>query len=220
MILRKNTKGEFDEKNKDMVNKKLDGYSFPISKEESIGLTPVKNKLMQKLIKLSDTHYIVVDDSEIKDGDYVLLDNGKIEVWKYQVYRHYHDLVVFKITHSFGVNLKGVINKPISEVEELIYGHSVVKLAELTKEIKIMESLQNLHLDRIDKAIEMESDFGIPHRHCLNISKEMAELTKEIAIKFHRYHRMTATLSFDSTGENHGKPIEEIFNEFLKHEIN
>jgi hypothetical protein len=79
-----------------------------------------------------------------------------------------------------------------------------------------MESLQNLHLDRIDKAIEMEYDFGIPHRHCLNISKEMAELTKEIAIKFVEwYEELLASGDFNSFDKNK----ELLFNEFLKSEL-
>ena len=84
-----------------------------------------------KLIKLNEQHYIVVDDSEIKD---VRPYKGR---WHYekgvtinQFPTYLTDLSECKlITHSFGQHLEGVINKPLSEVEEAIYGYSMEKAA-------------------------------------------------------------------------------------------
>lgn len=101
---------------------------------------------MNKLIKLSDTHYIVVDDSEIK------------EVWEGFAYKHDIEGKVFKhfytenewykdakkITHStqpLEPSIKSdkhnnpkefVLIKPLSlsEVEEAIYGYSVENIWE------------------------------------------------------------------------------------------
>lgn len=85
---------------------------------------------MKKLIKLSELHYVVVDDSEIKSKDkfydFTLkfineawLDFGKHATCK-------------KITHSTQPN-KGMENVTfisLSEVEEAINGYSVEKMAE------------------------------------------------------------------------------------------
>lgn len=96
-----------------------------------------------KLIKLSDTHYIVVDDSEINEGDWCLKWSGgkwnicfmdrfnfklQKELWNETVYK--------KITHStqpesLGTNwMQSVKPLLLSEVEEAIYGYSVEKMAE------------------------------------------------------------------------------------------
>lgn len=117
---------------------------------------------MNKLIKLSERHYVIVDDSEIKDGDYTLFDNEKIEVWNYQVYRHYHDLVAFKITHSTEPLEKFICNegikrigwtkiKPleVSEVEDYrdlkIKKYTIMKLEKL-KEILTEKDFKDLDL--------------------------------------------------------------------------
>lgn len=109
-----------------------------------------------KLIKLTEEHYVIVDDSEIKETDWCvyfkqdmndLLDvtfifqAGSIEldsanklgvVCGEKIYVYVNDCK--KITHS----TKPLINKPknqpyntliLSEVEELIYGYSVEKMA-------------------------------------------------------------------------------------------
>ena len=107
---------------------------------------------MQKLIKLSDTHYVIVDDSEIKEGDYAIHKNKEYrEKYKAQpiicnesnqlsIQEHWR-----KITHSTqpleeDVEIMGSIPKitlrfvkikplPLSEVEEVVYGYNVDYLA-------------------------------------------------------------------------------------------
>jgi hypothetical protein len=96
---------------------------------------------MQRLIKLSDTHYIVVDDSEIKEGDYYwnkhIPDEIKFKKEKGVLFNHCK-----KITHStepLELSTSHINTgkyhfdkiKPISlsEVEELINGYSVEKMA-------------------------------------------------------------------------------------------
>ena len=84
-----------------------------------------------KLVKIG-THYYVVDDSEIKEGDCRLhlfektinlphhrLEHG--EKWATNNWR--------KITHSTE-NLEGVIKINLSDIEETINGYSVEKMAE------------------------------------------------------------------------------------------
>ena len=92
-----------------------------------------------KLIKLSNTHYIIVDDSEIKDGDYVY--DSKDKVIRY-VKKYLKDDWIKKITHSTqplseecrkcnGYCEQCVdIIKPLSlsEIEEAINGYSTYEL--------------------------------------------------------------------------------------------
>ena len=111
---------------------------------------------MQKLIKLSDDHYIIVDDSEIKEGDYWVyicpingLDYGdnKDPIVKNNLsptwFEKLHDRKnYYKITHSteplesiYSAEAHEVEDgtfrkvKPLSlsEVEETINGYSVEK---------------------------------------------------------------------------------------------
>jgi hypothetical protein len=99
-----------------------------------------------KLIKLSETHYIIVDNSEIKEGDWCL-DMNRI------VFKHENHFPISigqrKITHStqpleninFVDEAEGKIIpkiKPLSlsEVEEAIDGYSVEKMAEKEFNIK------------------------------------------------------------------------------------
>ena len=97
---------------------------------------------MGKLIKLSDTHYIFVDDSEIQRGMFIYESDTKLLNEASSIYvRNDKD---FKITHSTKpletvkipdeeTYMKGFqYIKPLSlsEVEEAIYGYSVEKMAE------------------------------------------------------------------------------------------
>lgn len=95
---------------------------------------------MNKLIKLSDTHYIIVDDSEVKENDSIFNINTKEIVIDWQG----HGSMDWwrKITHStqpleninFVDEAESLIVpkiKPLSlsEVEKAIYGYSVEKMA-------------------------------------------------------------------------------------------
>jgi peptide methionine sulfoxide reductase MsrA len=80
------------------------------------------------LIKLSGQHYIIVDDSEIKKGDWIYKTNephknaisistgGAPDGWK-------------RISKSFGASMGSLEKSPLSEVKEAIYGYSVEKMA-------------------------------------------------------------------------------------------
>ena len=101
---------------------------------------------MKKLIKLSDIHYIIVDDSKIKKGDFVYQQN--FERTNNQILKIESDFQARiandnngsftkrKITHSTQPELLGegwmqsVIPLLLSEAEELIYGYNVEKIAE------------------------------------------------------------------------------------------
>jgi hypothetical protein len=106
---------------------------------------------MQKLIKLSDTHYIIVDDSEIKEGDLnIPSDFSKIEdvsVTSKEDLEIVNDRQngYLKITYSTQpieeivwweketrkskLGFDKIKPLSLSEVEELIYGYSVEKMA-------------------------------------------------------------------------------------------
>ena len=102
-----------------------------------------------KLIKITGSHYIVVDDSEIKEGDWYITELPQV------IFQYYKSKGLsssrgknFKITHStqplengIGKSVNGtyppeyprfdkIKQLSLSEVEELIYGYSVEKMAE------------------------------------------------------------------------------------------
>jgi hypothetical protein len=110
-----------------------------------------------KLIKLSDTHYVVVDDSEIKEGIICLLDNNvgmssgfeikvclEADVENGEYTFSEDDGYLFTtgrcnvITHSTQTLIRdeergytsmlGVKNIPLSDIEEVVNGYSVEKM--------------------------------------------------------------------------------------------
>lgn len=96
---------------------------------------------MPKMIKLSETHYIVVDDSEIEDENFYYNNReGKVNRQEPNQQLTIEDLqggqirYCFKITHStqpLGKKQCYALIKPLSllEVEEAIYGYSIEKMA-------------------------------------------------------------------------------------------
>ena len=104
---------------------------------------------MQKLIKLSNTHYIVIDDSEIQEGDWVykiqhshtslfyvdceeLADDFNRNKDNYKKITHSTEPLEMQKMNSLGSHFAFVKIKELSlsEVEESINGYSVEKLAE------------------------------------------------------------------------------------------
>jgi hypothetical protein len=91
---------------------------------------------MKKLIKLSDTHYVVVENSTIKVGDWYLDKNGEPRLCG----EEYHEIALLEIG-SESINtykvirstqlLEGVEFIHISEVQEVLDGYNIGKLAEL-----------------------------------------------------------------------------------------
>ena len=75
-----------------------------------------------KLIKLSEQHYIVVDDSEIKEGDWYYDTNDKESLMP--IYQRSQDPKFYsgckKITHSTNIDWHEVYYIPLSEVKELL----------------------------------------------------------------------------------------------------
>lgn len=133
---------------------------------------------MNKLIKLSVTHYIVVDNSEIKEEDFG------------NYYFHYKEGIVFinfikgqsclcnekmieffkgslfKITHSTQP-LEGVEPLSLSEIEEAIYGYSVRKMA-WNLFGGSFEARQVESEEEADRTVQ----FGI---ECINAHKELVK---------------------------------------------
>lgn len=92
---------------------------------------------MKKIIKISDTHYIIVDfDIQFQKGDWVY--DFKDKVIRF-VKMYLKDEWCKKITHSTEL-LEGVKNISLSEVEELIYGYidksskNISRLAQVSTE--------------------------------------------------------------------------------------
>lgn len=87
---------------------------------------------MQKLIKLSEDHYVVIDRSvAVKDvGTYVFDDDYEPPVI-YKTCEKFFDIgkTAYKITHSFGKELEGVENRLLSEAQEIEYGYNVEDVA-------------------------------------------------------------------------------------------
>ena len=100
-----------------------------------------------KLIKLSDNHYVIIDNAEIKDvrpfNDYWHLEKGSIIN---QFPNYLTDLSECKlITHStlmLGKNWGRTIPLTIPEIEEIVYGYSVDKMS-LEKYPKLRTYLGN-----------------------------------------------------------------------------
>ena len=117
-----------------------------------------------KLIKLSDDHYIVVDDSEIKDGDSCYdyytksiqqstpnVNDGNAEEYFKKITQSTLPLYFLLEENYFTtLNLKPDWSKvkelPLSEVEEIINGYSVEKLAEKQHPI----SMEQFGKEKID----------------------------------------------------------------------
>lgn len=86
----------------------------------------IKTINMKKLIKLSDIHYIIVDDSEIKQDDLTHCSySGNIN----KCFGFEKKECCKKITHSTE-KLVGVVKLNLSDVEEVLYGYNVDKMAE------------------------------------------------------------------------------------------
>lgn len=81
-----------------------------------------------KLIKLSNTHYIVIDDSEIKDCYYYNSLDKAIRFGN-NLNHPYHHKIIYS-TENFGAGWQQkVMQLSLSEVEEAINRYSVEKMA-------------------------------------------------------------------------------------------
>lgn len=92
-----------------------------------------------KLIKLTDTHYVIVDDTEIKEGDWYI--NKRNEVLKYELGQDlFH--VKGKITHSTeplnDIEFKRVKTLSLNTIKGLI---SEVDVKELSKKYSMTKPL-------------------------------------------------------------------------------
>lgn len=92
----------------------------------------------KELVFIDYDHYVIVDDSEITVGDYCLMFDSFGNIFLGNQPKqylgiekgHYINKGLKKITHSFGKKLEGVENRSLSEVEELLFGFSIEKMAE------------------------------------------------------------------------------------------
>jgi len=149
---------------------------------------------MQKLIKLSDTHYIVVDDSEIKEGDwtnkgklkYFTKDGAVFYNFPNEEYSETYWLLdkVKKITHStqplYKNDFWAIQELKLSEVEEAINGYSVEKMAE--RGVGRMTSstiIRDYELNAYEKGFNA-------HKELVKDKLFNVEDVENILIKFHK----------------------------------
>ena len=139
---------------------------------------------MQKLIKISEEHYVVVDDSKIKNDNWALLNypSGKEIVLMTEDVpfknatcinseNKFHHCGHKKITHSFGIELDGIKKRPLSEVEKLIYGYSV---EEMTKNAYSKHSVKNDRLS-LDEQIQRTGGFNVGYKEGFSAYKELTK---------------------------------------------
>lgn len=135
---------------------------------------------MQKLIKLSDTHYIVVDDSEIKEGDWCIatylnpneyylvqatdIRLGNVEHGKQLlfIYNNFTHEVRFckKITHS----TQPLEDKYIAHSETIM--GDIVKSYHRIKPLSLSEIEEVINEYTVEKMIPTK--FCIPHKHYIS----------------------------------------------------
>lgn len=86
---------------------------------------------MQKLIKISEDHYIVIGKLETEEIGVFVYDNDYEPPIIYKTCEEFFTVgkQSYRITHSFGKELEGVENRPLSEAQEIEYGYSVEKIA-------------------------------------------------------------------------------------------
>lgn len=142
-----------------------------------------------KLIKINTDHYIIVDDSEIKEksGDWFYsFETGKI----YDTLIHHTAASCKKITHSTqpieeGTTIHGIEHKrwnhvkfiDLSEVKELIGEVDVEK-----KAIKDLESYFGSNLELTDRGRDWVEGYGIGYNQALEDNKEK-KYTEEDIVK-------------------------------------
>lgn len=140
-----------------------------------------------KLIKLSETHYIVIDDSEIKEGDFAIHIGNPYFQFNESM-RQFLCKDCKKITHSTEPLseeckrctgaceqcIDGTKQLSLSEVEEAIYGVIKTVEVELSNDIKSLLSIGNItqYNDRIEyelpfKFIEKEEKYYMVHQELM-----------------------------------------------------
>jgi len=122
-----------------------------------------------KLIKINTDHYIIVDDSEIREGDYFYSIRNLIEkaIINYSIREH-----IGKITHStqpLGIGWQQeVIELTLSEVKEL--------LGEVDIEKKVVELYNNFKLKPFEAIYPLE---GATKRFVENVYNQALEDNKK-----------------------------------------
>lgn len=126
-----------------------------------------------KLIKINTDHYVIVDDSEIKEGDwYISYMSNKI--LQRNKLMDIVEVMDKKITHSTQpLDSKGYWGKvmpltlTISEIKELIGEVDVDK-----KAIKDLESYFGSNLELTDSGKDWVDGYGIGYNQCLEDNKD------------------------------------------------
>lgn len=120
-----------------------------------------------KMIKLQPDHYIIVDDSEINEGDF-FYDFHNQEICQ----SHFTKLPIEfgnckYITRSTDINWNEVYYIPLSEVRELIGEVDVEK-----KAAKELESYFGSNLELTDRGKDWVNGYTIGYNQCLEDNKD------------------------------------------------
>lgn len=80
-----------------------------------------------------------------------------------------------------------------------------------------MNKVEKLHLEAIESCEQEEIKNSAIYKMDFPLAaSKSAEITKEIAIEFLKFYEETSVMSYSSTCENHGKRIDDVYEEFLK----
>lgn len=145
-----------------------------------------------KLIKLTDDHYIIVDDSEIKEksGDWFYsFETGKI----YDTLIHHTAASCKKITHSTNIDWNVVYYIPLSEIKELIGEVDVEK-----KAIKDLESYFGSNLELTDRGRDWVEGYVIGYNQALEDNKNKKYTEEDLKCMFEcgRNYQNNAEITF------------------------
>ena len=119
---------------------------------------------MKKLIKLSDIHYIIVDDSEIKANEWFYSPALNRE----QIFGDNNipkDRGFKKITHSFGKKLDGVNNLPLSELESFIAKSFIIDNGNtLSRRLVIIGREHSLYKEALKAFGQFDDEGSLPSK--------------------------------------------------------
>ena len=132
-----------------------------------------------KLIKINTDHYVIVDDSEIKEGDFVY--DSKDKVIRF-VKQYLPDEWIKKITHSTNILTNGMGILYLSEVKELIGEVDVEK--KVRNEMGIPDYLPT---NSMSPPMQGSLEFGIK---CYNQALEDNKDKKYTEEDLKRYHNI------------------------------
>lgn len=159
---------------------------------------------MKRLIKLSEDHYIVVEDSELKEVGIFVYDDDYEPPIIYKTCEKFFEIGKegLKITHSFGKELEGVETRDLSEAKEIEYGYNLDKMVENYKNKK-----------GLIPTTELEDEiFKLGYKDGFNAHKELTKdkvfTLQDLKEAFYQGHAVGVYLMDHKTKEEFEKFVE------------